>query len=44
MKMSKSEETYQTTKVNQNQTTSKNDYFMASINPFDEENSENNKQ
>jgi hypothetical protein len=44
MKMSKSEETFQTTKVKQNQITSKSDYFMGSINPFDEENSENNKQ
>lgn len=43
MKMSRSEDTYQTTKVNQNQTTSKSDYFMGSINPFDEENSERNK-
>ena len=45
MKMSKPEEdTYQTSKVNQNQTITKSGYFMGSTNPFDEENTENNKQ
>jgi len=43
MKMSKPEEdTYQTSKVNQNQTITKSGYFMGSTNPFDEENTENN--
>ena len=43
MKMLKLD-TYETTKVNQNQTTTKTGYFMDSINPFDDENTERNKQ
>ena len=37
--MSKLDDTYQTTKVNQNKDLAKSGYFMGSINPFDEENS-----